>query len=269
MSSRADAIGGEVFQALPGPTDLFVDGNNQAPTPDVTLTWTDNSVGEIGFNIFRSEDEVNWQFVVQTDANVTTYFDDLPDDAPPQYYYVNAQGAHTVSLPSAVELPDNATVRVVDAYSVGDDEVEYVFDTMMAEQGEGAQLPLQFQPLSNEQWLGVSSWGGAGMVAQVHHGSPQAYTVPGGYWRVFGPQRATYFNNLNSWKRLAPGQSGAVRPFEGLSRQGSSRDSETEEFAFTKDASDCARFLVECQQGVFCQTGGETCIGNDRSPSQP
>ena len=74
---------------------------------EITLTWTDNSSVEDGYEIYRSEDGVDFDLIHTTAADVETYVDD--DDGggltPTQeyWYYVRAKDGAVYSEPTDTE----------------------------------------------------------------------------------------------------------------------------------------------------------------------
>jgi hypothetical protein len=59
-------------------------------TPQVSLTWTDNSDDETGFGIERSTDGVHFSQIATVAANVTTYKDTAVSPLTTYYYRVRA-----------------------------------------------------------------------------------------------------------------------------------------------------------------------------------
>jgi Ca2+-binding RTX toxin-like protein len=93
------------FPPAIAPTDL-----NIAPLGSraVQLRWTDNSVNEVGFWIYRSTDEKNWLRIAETSVNATSFVDAtlLPGTT---YFYT--MKAHTLTQDSA--LTDNVSVTTL------------------------------------------------------------------------------------------------------------------------------------------------------------
>jgi len=54
---------------------------------DVVLTWNDNSYGESGFKIERSDDGIIYAQIDEVGANITTYTDTLGVEAAGNTYY--------------------------------------------------------------------------------------------------------------------------------------------------------------------------------------
>jgi hypothetical protein len=70
---------------------------------EITLSWSDNSDNETGFEMQRSLDGVAWATIGGVGPNVTTMTDDPPLDADVSYR-VLATGRHSDSGPSNVAV---------------------------------------------------------------------------------------------------------------------------------------------------------------------
>lgn len=68
----------------------------------VRITWNDNSIGETGFRIERSRDEINWNNAGQTAADVTSFDDNNVTDNTMFFYRVMAFDADGETNPSNV-----------------------------------------------------------------------------------------------------------------------------------------------------------------------
>jgi hypothetical protein len=63
---------------------------NSSSSPDVSLSWTDNSDDETGFGIERSTDGAQFYPICDTAANVTTFKDTSVSQNVTHYYRVRA-----------------------------------------------------------------------------------------------------------------------------------------------------------------------------------
>jgi hypothetical protein len=79
----------ETYTGIPAaPSNLQVSKNSLG----AKLTWTDNSVNETGFNIFRSTDGVNFTQVGWVPPSTTTFTDTTVTTGVTYYYQVQASG---------------------------------------------------------------------------------------------------------------------------------------------------------------------------------
>ncbi|MEQ8555063.1 MAG: fibronectin type III domain-containing protein [Cyclobacteriaceae bacterium] len=90
------------------PRDLAA---NYDESTGIELSWIDAPFNETGFEIYRSEDSLNYNLLAVTSANTTNYLDaDITDGY--TYYYkvrsVNGNGESEFSNISSVELPNVA-----------------------------------------------------------------------------------------------------------------------------------------------------------------
>jgi hypothetical protein len=89
------------------PTELTAEVTNSG---QVTLTWTDTSISEIGFEVQRRlEEEGSWQSYANVAANIETFQDPAPTSGTNLFYQVIARGGALNSDPSNV-----VTTMVVD-----------------------------------------------------------------------------------------------------------------------------------------------------------
>jgi titin len=92
-----------------------------AGSPRVTLTWTDNSAGENGYEIQRSTDGTNWSTVTTTAANAATYSDSSVVEGTTYQYRIRATSAAGNSdfsgTTTASTLPATPTSLVATAIS--------------------------------------------------------------------------------------------------------------------------------------------------------
>lgn len=71
-----------IYNTLSKPTNLNVAVGSST---QLDLTWTDNSTGESGFEIWRSTNLTSWTLINTTAANATSYSDTVTTET--QYYY--------------------------------------------------------------------------------------------------------------------------------------------------------------------------------------
>lgn len=118
---------GAAFDQMPGsaqppanPSDLV------APVQyytTVCLRWVDNASNEIGFEVFRSTDQLNWQSVAAVPAN-STGFDDMNLSSGQYSYQVRAFNHAGQSDPSnvasvVIQVPLGITIHVADLDGAG------------------------------------------------------------------------------------------------------------------------------------------------------
>jgi hypothetical protein len=72
-----------VYSSLSKPTNL---AGSASSTTQIDLTWTDNSTGESGFEVWRSSNLTSWSLITTTAANATSY-SNTGLTATTQYYY--------------------------------------------------------------------------------------------------------------------------------------------------------------------------------------
>lgn len=85
---------------LPGPTNM----GSSVSADDITITWTDNSDNEDGFEIYRSVDGGSYSQIATIGANSTQYTDTGLEDGEEYKYYVNAYTEHTTGTSDTTEL---------------------------------------------------------------------------------------------------------------------------------------------------------------------
>ncbi|HST50692.1 MAG TPA: Calx-beta domain-containing protein, partial [Pyrinomonadaceae bacterium] len=77
-----------------------------------TLNWTDTSSNEIGFVIYRSTDNVNFNFLTQTAANATSFTDNTVLPATQYFYRVQAVTEGALSSVLANNVTTNAAGNI-------------------------------------------------------------------------------------------------------------------------------------------------------------
>jgi len=111
VTAGATATGDtDTIPIAPGDLLLTPVSGDLSGTAAVNLAWSDNSNNEAGFQIQRSPDNLNWQVIQTTAANVTTYTDTglTPNT---QYYYritaINNAGNSSTIIANTTTLAGN------------------------------------------------------------------------------------------------------------------------------------------------------------------
>lgn len=84
-----------------------------------TLNWTDNSSNEFGFVIYRSTDNVTFNYLTQTAANTTTYTDTGLSPSTTYYYQVYAVSEGALSTAAATGSQSTAAPGSIISTPVG------------------------------------------------------------------------------------------------------------------------------------------------------
>jgi len=96
-----DAIGGGSEDPPLAPSGLTAKAKGKAK---VVLTWTDNSNNELGFNIYRSGDGVNFDPLDTVGANIVTYTDGTVQSGSTYYYKVCAYNMYGEACSAVVSI---------------------------------------------------------------------------------------------------------------------------------------------------------------------
>jgi len=111
-SDRKAGSSGMPEWSLPAPSNLTATAISPS---QIDLSWQDNSLGEDGFEVYRSTDGINYQLLTTTNVNVISYSDTTVLGGLTYYYKVRSM--NTIGDRSAWSNETSATTPILDAPS--------------------------------------------------------------------------------------------------------------------------------------------------------